>query len=104
MSWGTSDESVFHSAVKNRDGDVDAGYLAVFYALLGWGVNNVVILILAYLAMEKAIDVGALVQNTGIALGANATGFGVVVGAVGLFRKGDQEKPTPLAPIAGGAA
>jgi len=96
-------ESVFHSAVKNKEGEVDPGYLAVFWTLVAWSLHNVVILGLATWAMKNGVtDPGALIQNTGIALGANATGFGVVIGAVGLFRAGDSRIPVvaPIAPIA----
>jgi hypothetical protein len=98
-------ESVFHSAVKNKEGEVDPGYLAVFWTLVAWSIHNIVILGLATWAMIKlgtGVDAGAIIQNTGIALGANATGFGVVIGAVGLFRAGDSRIPVvaPIAPIA----
>lgn len=84
--------SVFRSAIVDADGSVDAGYLSMFWALIGWSVNNVIILIIAACVVKLVPDASALVQNTGIALGANATGFAAVLGAVGLFRMGDKPR------------
>lgn len=90
---------VFRGAITDKDGNVDAGYLAMFWSLVGWSINNGVILTLGSIAINKLAqnaDAGQLIQNIGIALGANATGFGAVCGAIGLFRAGDKDKYNDL--------
>lgn len=87
-----SDKPIFRSAISGDDGEVDAGYLSMFWALVGWSVNNLIILAIAALLARKATDGAALVQATGVALGANAGGFAAVLGAVGLFRMGDKPR------------
>lgn len=95
-------KSIFRSAVENDDGLIDIGYLALFWGLVGWSFNNLVILGIAGYATADAIDAASLVQSTGVALGANAGGFATMLGAVGLFRLGDKSQATvaPIAPVA----
>lgn len=86
--------SVFRAAISTSNPDVDPGYLAMFWALIGWSVSGAVILGIGVVGAIRATpaEVGPLLQNLGIALGAISTGFGVVVGAVGAFRAGDKDK------------
>lgn len=86
--------SVFRAAISTTDESVDPGYLALFWALVGWSVSGAVILAMGIVGTIRATpaEVGPLLQNLGIALGAISTGFGVVVGAVGAFRAGDKDK------------
>lgn len=88
---GVRDNSFFRSAVFGDDGEVDSGYLSMFWALIGWSVNNLLILIVASLVANKE-NGAAVIQATGVALGANAGGFAAVLGAVGLFRMGDKPR------------
>ncbi len=84
-------QSVFRSAITASDGGVDAGYLCMFWAMVGWSVNNLVILAVAVIAVVHE-NAPAVIQSTGVALGANAGGFAAVLGAVGLFRMGDKPR------------
>jgi hypothetical protein len=85
--------SVFRSAIQGSDGQVDAGYLAVFWAMVGWSINNAAILAVALIAVTHE-NAPSILSSAGLGLGANATGFAAVVGAVGLFRLGDRQKGT----------
>ena len=91
-------KSVFRSAVEGSDGEVDAGYLALFWTMaatvsaIPWiaGVGG-------WVAMRDATQAGAILQNVGVAIGAICTGAGVVIGAVGAFRMGDKPRLHPSA-------
>lgn len=89
--------NVFREAISDGAGSVDAGYLAMYWALIGWSVGGIFILAVGMLAVWRApndpasfAQVGGVIQNIGVALGAISTGFAAVVGAVGLFRAGDK--------------
>ena len=91
--------SVFLSAITDDKGGVDAGYLALFWALVGWSISSGVLLLAgAFVVFFKSGEPGAAIQNTGVALAAISGGFATVVGAGGLFRAGDK----PRAPSGGG--
>jgi hypothetical protein len=85
--------SVFRSAITGDDGEVDSGYLALFWTMLVTVGAIPLLLIVAaiaiYHAPEKASEI---IQSTGIAIGAICTGAGVVIGAVGAFRLGDKPR------------
>lgn len=86
--------SIFRSAITDGSGNVDSGYLSMFWVLVGWSVNNVIILFIAAIAAYHIpISAPKILQNMGIALGANAGGFATVIGAVGMFRMGDKPHP-----------
>lgn len=85
--------SVFRSAVTGTDGSVDPGYLALFWALVGWSIASLGLLAAGlFVVFWKSGEPGAAIQNTGVALGAVSGGFATVVGAVGLFRAGDKPR------------
>lgn len=95
--------SVFREAISDGAGSVDAGYLAMYWALIGWSVSGLFILMAGMLAIWRSpndaasfAQVGAVIQNIGIAIGAISTGFAAVVGAVGLFRAGDKPHATTI--------
>lgn len=85
--------SVFRSAIQDEDGQVDAGYLALFWTMaatvtaIPW-----VAAVGGIIALRDATQAGAILQNVGIAVGAICTGAGVVIGAVGAFRMGDKPR------------
>lgn len=85
--------SVFRSAISST-GDVDPGYLALFWALIGWSVMITVIIGgLVHKGWNATPEqVVILLHEAGIAFGAVSVGFATVVGAVGVFRAGDREK------------
>ena len=85
--------SVFRSAITGADGSVDPGYLALFWAMVGWSVSTVVLLGSGAMAVWfKSGEPGTVIQNTGTALGAVSVGFATVIGAVGAFRMGDKPR------------
>ena len=83
-------KSVFRSAITDKDGDVDAGYLALYW------IMAVVITAIPLMCAGTAIQMWLspthtfTVQELGIGIGSVCTGFGVAVGAVGAFRMGDK--------------
>jgi hypothetical protein len=79
--------SVFRSAITGSDGEVDAGYLAMFWLM---AVVIGIIPIIVGVALWK----GSNVQDLGVAVGSICGGFGVAVGAVGAFRMGDKPHPS----------
>lgn len=85
--------SIFRSAITGKDGEVDAGYLALagtFLIVLGAiPVMCTAALLVAWLSPDHRFDA----QSLGIGIGAVCGGFATVCGAVGLFRMGDKEKP-----------
>ncbi len=84
--------NVFRSAVKGSDGEVDAGYLALFW------IMTVVITVIPFMCVFAAVAMWLDilhkfdVQALGIGIGSVCTGFGVAVGAVGAFRAGDKPR------------
>lgn len=89
-------ESVFRSAIKGSDGEVDAGYLSLFWTMAAT-VSSVPIIVIAgaVSAFGHPEQAGAILQGTGVAIGAVCTGAGVVIGAVGAFRLGDTKHAPP---------
>lgn len=84
--------SVFRSAITGSDGEVDAGYLALFWTMVA---------VLGAIPMMIGVETLALfigaerrfhVQDLGIGIGSVCTGAGVVIGAVGAFRAGDKPR------------
>jgi len=82
--------SVFRSAITGDDGQVDAGYLALFWIMF------VVITAIPFMCLMTGLSMWLEpshkfdVQALGIGVGSVCTGFGVAVGAVGAFRMGDK--------------
>jgi hypothetical protein len=87
-------DSFFTRLVRGSDGDPDPGYAAMYFGLIGLGLANAVILTMGGWAIYRAAsaDAGGIIQNVGIAMGAAATGFATMLGAVGLFRWGDKRR------------
>lgn len=85
--------SVFRSAITDAEGFVDAGYLALFWVMAATvGIIPVIVVAGVYAATKDPLNAGAILQNTGIAVGSICTGCGVVIGAVGAFRAGDKPR------------
>jgi len=84
--------SNYDEAIRGDDGRVDSGYLAMYWAMRGWAYSSAAIVAMGIYALWKATpsELGAIIQNVGIALAAVAGAFATVVGAVGLFRAGDK--------------
>lgn len=99
-----TNKSVFQSAIRGQDGEVDAGYLGMFWAMGGTLGAIPVLLAMALLAVYVKPDTAAqIIQATGIAIGACCTGFGAAAAAVGLFRMGDKTPhPVPAPATTGG--
>jgi hypothetical protein len=94
-------DSVFRSAITDDAGEVDAGYLAMYVItmiVLG-AIPAMVVgtLIAMWLSPEHRFEV----QGLGVGIGSVCGGYGMALGAVGLFRAGDKDK-SPRAPSAGG--
>jgi hypothetical protein len=91
--------SVYLSAISNSQGEVDAGYLAMAWALVGWFISTLSILGIGGYAVSATKDHAASIQAIGIALGAVSGGFATVLGAVGIFRWGDKQHPNSAATV-----
>lgn len=84
---------IFRSAITDENGDVDVGYLALIWGLIGWGVSVLFVLVIgAYVAWREPTDGAATIQAMGIAVGAVSGGFATMLGAVGFFRFGDRDR------------
>lgn len=83
--------SVFQSAIRDESGEVDAGYLAMYVVtMIVLGAIPAMVagsLISALMGADHRFDV----QGLGIGIGSVCTGYGVALGAVGLFRMGDKK-------------
>ena len=89
-------DSVFRSAISAK-GDVDPGYLAMFWGLVVWSLCSfVTVAVGAWTGIHASdVQVASIIQSTGIALGAEAVAYSTMLGAVGLFRIGDSRHPQP---------
>lgn len=83
--------SIFRSAVTGDDGEIDAGYLSLFWVMAAVLGSIPVLLLIALIGVSHD-NVATVLQSTGIAIGAACTGLGVSVGAVGAFRAGDKPR------------
>jgi hypothetical protein len=83
--------SVFQSAIRGEDGEVDTGYLAMYVVtMIVLGAIPAMVagaLLSAALGTEHHFDA----QGLGIGIGGVCTGYGVALGAVGLFKAGDKK-------------
>lgn len=83
--------SVFQSAIRGEDGEVDAGYLAMYVVtMIVLGAIPAMVagsLVVALLGHEHHFDV----QGLGVGIGSVCGGYGVALGAVGLFKAGDKK-------------
>lgn len=68
--------------------------------MVGWSVSTLVLLGSGAMAVWfKSGEPGAVIQNTGTALGAVSVGFATVIGAVGAFRMGDKPRASEHQPV-----
>jgi hypothetical protein len=86
-----ADGSVFQSAIRGADGEVDAGYLAMYV---------VTMIVLGAIPAMVVGEIAATVfsaehhfnsQGLGIGIGSVCGGYGVALAAVGLFKAGDKK-------------
>jgi hypothetical protein len=90
---------IFRSAITDENGDVDVGYLALIWGLIGWGVAVGVVLTAGGFSVYRHPDKAAeIIQSIGVAVGAVSGGFATMLGAVGLFRMGDKPHAEPIPP------
>ena len=91
-------KSLFRSAVEDTDGFVDIGYLCLWWGMIGWLAALLVILLLGIAAVALRTDDSAadVLTAMGIAIVAASTGFATMLGAVGLFRMGDKDRPVAV--------
>lgn len=78
--------NVFRSAITGTDGEVDAGYLALFWTMC-------VVLTAIPFMCAMTIWYGFDPKELGTGIGFVAGGFATVAGAIGMFRMGDKEPP-----------
>lgn len=83
---------IFRSAVTGSDGEIDSGYLAMFWGMVI--VLNAIPFMCVFAAIGMWLDPVHKfdVQGLGIGIGSVCGGFGVFLGAVGAFRMGDRER------------
>lgn len=84
---------IFRSAITGEDGQVDAGYLALFWVLV-LVVGAIPVMCVGTLA-AMYFDAHHVfkAQELGVGIGAVCTGFAAAIGGVGLFRAGDKTHP-----------
>lgn len=88
---------IFRSAITDENGDVDVGYLALMWGLIGWSSSVVVVLGIGIFAVWRDhMQTAGVLSAMGTAQISISTGFAAMLGAVGLFRFGD--KPRAAAP------
>lgn len=84
---------IFRSAITDENGDVDVGYLALIWGLIGWAIAVMTVLSVGvFVAWFEAKTGAATIQSMGVAVGAVSGGFATMLGAVGLFRLGDKPR------------
>ena len=84
--------SIFRSAVTGEDGEIDAGYLAMFVIMAVVAAAIPFMCIATIVAMVLTTDHHFSAQELGIGIGSVCTGLGVAIGAVGAFRMGDKPR------------
>lgn len=85
-------ESVFRSAIEGSDGQVDAGYLALFWSLMT--IIAVILAMVFYAGLRLWLDPAHPFDPQGLGTGIGAVGvaFATIVAAVGAFRMGDKPR------------
>lgn len=85
---------IFRSAITDENGDVDVSYLSLIWGLIGWGISVLTVLAVGVFVAWFEVKTGAsTLQSMGVAVAAVSGGFATMLGAVGLFRMGDKERP-----------
>jgi hypothetical protein len=92
VSPSTSSRSTFRSAVTGDDGEVDAGYLALYWTMAVVMGAIPIMCIGAVVAMFITTAHEFKVQDLGVGIGSVCAGLGVAIGAVGAFRAGDKPR------------
>lgn len=81
--------SVFRSAIEDAEGGVNVGYLSLFWVMI------VVLNVIPIMCVGAALTwwkTGAFpLQELGIGVGSVGGGFAVVLGALGVFVRGDRK-------------
>lgn len=84
-------EGIFQSAIRGEDGEVDPGYFAMYViTMIVLGAIPAMVLVSiasAIFSQDHHFDAQAL----GIGIGSVCTGYGVALGAVGMYRMGDKK-------------
>jgi hypothetical protein len=98
VAWGVR---TFEQAVSDGKGSIDAGYLALFWAMLVTvAMIPLVIVFGAYLAHGHADKASEILMGTAAIVGALGGQCAAVIGAVGVFRMGDKSRaPVVPAPV-----
>ena len=94
-----ANNTVFSSAITDEVGNVNAGYLALYFAMaiiIGFVIPMMVVG--AFAQMAYTPDHKFAVQDLGIGIGAAATGFSLVIGAIAGFLMGDKPTATKTTP------
>lgn len=87
--------SLFRSAVTDHHGEVDVGYLALFWGMIGWSLGLTFSIGGGVYALAQAVaDHGEIIKDVGTSIGYVSGGFATMLGAVGLYRLGDRA-PAP---------
>ncbi len=87
---------IFRSAITDEHGDVDVGYLALAFGLVGWSLSVLVVLGLGIFAVWRdSTKTAEVLSAMGTAEISISSGFAAMLGAVGLFRFGDKQRPAP---------
>jgi hypothetical protein len=87
--------SIFRQAIDDGHGSVNVGYLALYWTIAVWSLMSVGILLSGAhaVASAKSTELSSVIQAIGVAEGALASGFALVVGAIGAFLWGDSRTP-----------
>jgi len=97
--------SIFRSAVDDGHGQVNVGYLALFWAMVVWSIVSIVIAVIGVVAVWLAGpgERAAIIASIGNCEGYAAFGFATVSGAIGFYLWGDsrspQHAPAPSTPV-----
>lgn len=95
-------QTVYESAVDDGHGQVDAAYVAMWRAKrfileipIPW-----ILLIASWAIYREPKDAGTIILQAGGAIAACGTCFSFVVGAIGMFLRGDKDVPAPVVVVA----
>jgi uncharacterized membrane protein len=90
--------SIFRSAITNKDGEVNVGYLSLF-ALVALVVGVIPLMCLGtFLSFHKSATGVFDVQGLGAGVGMVCGGFATALGALGVYMKLDTTNPVNTEP------